>query len=154
MIDMSVFKHPEIDAMFRSFIGGTDDLDTELAALNAEVDAALAKRKSWMDEHMKDYAKAQVGEELYDLSKMRLLGTVTELYRYQSNQNPLYDTHMSVHYKYVPAGYQRAGYGNIIDNTSRQSMVSVGNADAYKKRLESEAKFLEYRASLIKSQPQ
>lgn len=33
------------------------ELDAELAALNAAVDGALAKRREWMDAHMVDYAK-------------------------------------------------------------------------------------------------
>lgn len=33
--------------------------DRELAALNAEVEASLAKRKDWMDAHMPDYARSK-----------------------------------------------------------------------------------------------
>ena len=53
----------------------------ELAELQAKLDAALAARTKWMDDHMADFAVVPVGEDLYDLSTGNRLGRVTELYR-------------------------------------------------------------------------
>jgi hypothetical protein len=69
-----------------------DELDAELAALNAAVNDALRKRREWMDKHMTDYAKFQVGDELVDMRTGRVLGTVCELYRYWGGRDDRYDT--------------------------------------------------------------
>ena len=93
----------------------------ELKQLNAEVDAVLAKRKAWMDEHMKDFAQVQVGEDIYDLSTRTKLGTVTKHYRYWGERNPVFDTSMNVHCEYQPNPNVRT-----FDNTSRQSALIWG----------------------------
>jgi hypothetical protein len=88
----------------------------ELKQLNAEVDAVLAKRKAWMDEHMKDFAKVQIGEDIYDLHTKRKLGVVTAHYRYWDHQhNPLYDNGMNVECQFQPNPREK-----FFDNTSRQ----------------------------------
>lgn len=89
----------------------TKALDAELALHNQAVDAAVANRKAWMDGHMKDYAKFQVGDEIYERESGRKLGVVTELYRYWGTNNALYDTSMSIEYKF-------SADGRYIDNTS------------------------------------
>ena len=94
----------------------------ELAYLNAEVDAVLAKRKAWMDEHMKDFAKVQIGEDIYDLRTNRKLGVVTEHYRYwDDHHNPLHDNSMSVECTYQPSPHEK-----FFDNTSRQPGLAWG----------------------------
>lgn len=108
------------------------ELLKDLHVLNADVTRVLAKRKSWMDAHMPDFAKVQVGEEIYDLDSGKRLGVVSKLYRYWDGQrNPLYDTGMDVHYEFNTGS-------NIFDNTSRQQ-VRVGTKkdldDEYRSRL-------------------
>lgn len=90
-------------------------LQRELDALNAEVQAVLAKRKAWMDAHMAEFARVPVGEEIYDLKTGQKLGTVTKHYRYwDEQQNPLYDTSMSVECEFEVRP-------NTYDNTSRHA---------------------------------
>ncbi len=113
-------------------------LDADLAALNAAVTAALKARRDWMDAHMQDYARYQVGEEIFDMATGRRLGVVSELYRYQSDQNPFYDTHMSVDYQYNKGG-------NCFDNTSRQIGLSIGNAEELAAKLKSDAEHAAWR---------
>ena len=94
-------------------------LDQELEALNAEVSAALAKRKEWMDANMENYAKVKVGEDIYDLQTGQLLGKVVSLYRYSAKHNPLYDTQMIIEYAFETSP-------NCIDNTSRHGVYTEG----------------------------
>ncbi len=90
-------------------------LDAKLDALNQAVEKAIHARTVWMNEHMKDYAKFQIGDEIYD-ERGYSLGTVTEHYRYHAG-DPRFDTSMFIHYRYrTPGGYN--------DNTSRQ--IGVG----------------------------
>lgn len=88
------------------------DLEAELKQLNETVDKALADRKQWMDDHMKDFAKYQVGEKLYDMNTGKLLGTITKLYRYWANHDPMLDRSMHIDYIYQTSP-------NMNDNTSR-----------------------------------
>jgi hypothetical protein len=83
-----------------------------LDQLNKAVDDAIATRKKWMDDHMVDYAKFQVGDEIYDGDTGRRLGVVTRLYRYHADRNPLLDRHMSIDYEFCVGK-------NMFDNTSR-----------------------------------
>lgn len=104
------------------------ELRNELMVLNAEVTAILAKRKAWMDAHMPEFAKVQVGESIYDLDTGRCLGIVSELYRYWDNQNnPLYDTSMDVCYQYNKGN-------NIFDNTSRRHVRIGSKSDLDRER--------------------
>lgn len=116
-------------------------LDDDLKRLNANVEAALAKRRAWMDAHMADYARFQVGETLFNMRTGELLGVVSKLYRYwaSSGDNPRYDTAMNVEYEFkTPAGY--------FDNTSRHAgTVWVGTAAQFADQLESKARLARLR---------
>jgi hypothetical protein len=101
-----------------------EQLSAELAALNADVGAALTKRKAWMDAHMADYARYRVGDELFDLDTGVQLGVVSRLYRYWDGGDPFYDTSMSVQYEWLTAG-------GWYDNSSRQPGLRFGNAEEY-----------------------
>lgn len=97
---------------------------SELAVLNSEVSAVLAKRKAWMDAHMVDFARVQVGDDIYNLQTGSKLGTVSRHYRYwDAQQNPLYDTAMDVCYEYHTGN-------NCFDNTSRQTILVGTQAEA------------------------
>ena len=78
----------------------TDAEKADLAALTAAIDAALAARTAWLDAKMVDCATLKVGEEIYDLEQCCCVGKVTELYRYWQHQNPIFDTELSVDYKF------------------------------------------------------
>lgn len=112
----------------------SNPLDDELKALNAKVDAALAERKAWMDAHMKDYARWQVGEVLYNLENGSTLGTISKLYRYQAEHNPFYDTSMSIDYEFQMSP-------NCFSNTSRLA-GSFGNLRELAALRKSQAEFL------------
>ena len=114
-----------------------DELNTELAALNAAVESAVRARRAWMDQHMADYAKFKVGDELIDMNTGRFIGTVCELYRYWGGRDDRYDTSMDIDYKYrepSPDGY------NFVDNTSRQPGLRVGTRKEYAEWAEVRAK--------------
>lgn len=112
-------------------------LDEELLALNSAVKDALASRKAWMDAHMPDYAKYQVGEAIYDLRTSRLLGEVIGHYRYWGG-NAEFDTSMSIEYRYKEPAPLRY---NFIDNTSRHAgTLSLGNAEELALHHESQAR--------------
>lgn len=99
-------------------------LDADLARLNDAVKHALRTRKAWMDEHMPDYAKVQVGEEIFDMRTCERLGVVTKLYRYHGDRDPRYDTSMSIEYEFETG---RSGCAIFHDNTSRHgSYFPVG----------------------------
>lgn len=98
-------------------------LDAELAEHNKAVAIVLGSRKAWMDAHMADYARFQIGDEIYDLTTGSKLGTVTEHYRYWAS-DPRFDDNMSIYYRYKT--YQPFGGYELIDNTSRQTGVMFG----------------------------
>lgn len=98
------------------------DLDAELKRLNQAVDDAVAARKAWMDAHMQQYSKHQVGDVLYDLTTGRCVGTVSALYRVHADDQR-FDRSMSVDLQ-----IRLGGLGNCHDNTSRQPHVSMGTA--------------------------
>lgn len=108
----------------------TKDDDDELARLNAAVDAALAARTAFLDSKMAQYAVAQVGEYVYDLSLGRKLGKVTRHYRYWTSQNVLYDRHLLIDYD-----FQADPDIPFVDNTSRQNVI-VGSHAQYIQHLE------------------
>lgn len=112
-------------------------LDAALQLLNEEVEAVLAKRKEWMDEHMPDYAKVQVGEEIFDLRTCERLGVVTKLYRFHADRDPRYDTSMSIEYEFETG---RRGCVVFHDNTSRHgSYFPVGTRQEAADRLKDRA---------------
>lgn len=90
-------------------------LREELKALNAEFFVAMEKRKAWMDAHMTDFARYQVGDEIFAMSNGARLGVVSKLYRYwgSDNRDPQYDTEMNIEYEYCTGN-------NCYDNTSRR----------------------------------
>lgn len=94
------------------------ELQAELDVLNVEVTAVLAKRKAWMDAHMQDFSNFKVGDEVYDANTGRLLGAVSELYRYHAEHSPQYDTHMTIEIQ-----FRMEGTTNCYDNSSRHAGV-------------------------------
>lgn len=97
------------------------DLDAELKRLNQAVDDAVAARKAWMDAHMQQYSKHQVGDVLYDLTTGRCVGTVSALYRFHADDQR-FDRSMIVDLE-----IQVSGLGYHV-NTSSQPHVSMGTA--------------------------
>ena len=107
----------------------TEALQKELELLNSEVTAVLAKRKKWMDDHMTDFAKFKVGDEIYNLQTGQYLGVISKLYRYwgEDHRDPQYDTAMNVEYQYHTGN-------NCYDNTSRQHIIIGTNDDLISQR--------------------
>lgn len=112
-----------------------EGIQEQLAALNAEVDAALKKRRDWMDAHMPECSAVKVGEDIWDIDRGVYLGVVTKLYRYWADRDPRYDTQMSIEAEYRE--YPNRGY---YDNTSRQTSVNFGSREEARSRLEARAK--------------
>ena len=106
-----------------------EPLQKELDALNAEVTAVLTKRKKWMDDHMADFAKYKVGEEIYNLQTGSRLGVISRLYRYwgEYHRDPQYDNQMNIEYEYHIGN-------NCYDNTSRQPIIIGTNDDLIKQQ--------------------
>ena len=73
-------------------------LDAKLETLNKAVGDAVAARTKWMDEHMADYSKFQIGDEIYSKNGIKL-GIVAELYRYHAGDSR-FDTSMYIHQRY------------------------------------------------------
>ncbi len=95
-------------------------LNAELRILNAEVKSALAKRRKWMDEHMADFARFQIGETIYDSRTERKLGVISKLYRYHGEiDNHDFDTDMHIEYEFKTSDDDISIRGGIYDNTSR-----------------------------------
>jgi hypothetical protein len=94
----------------------------KLARLNCDIDDAIKRRTKWLDSKMSEYSDIQVGDTIYNIQTKELLGIVTKLYRYQTNQNVIYDTTLSICYEF-------RRYDDIIDNTSRQPYVIVGKKE-------------------------
>lgn len=114
-------------------------LTAELKTLNDEVKAILAKRKAWMDAHMADFARYQIGEEIYDANTGRRLGVISKHYRYWGDRDPTYDTSMNVEYEFHTGN-------NCYDNTSRQPGLSICNLDELAARRKREADYLILKA--------
>ena len=114
-------------------------LATELDRLNAEVKTAIAKRERWMDAHMPDYAKYQVGEAIYDMRSGARLGVVSRLYRYWGGRDPQYDVSMVIDYEFkTPQGF--------YDNTSRHAGgLWIGTAQELTAYHESQARVARLR---------
>lgn len=101
----------------------TDDEQQELDELNAAVTAALTARRDWLDAKMHETSTLQVGDDIYDINAGMKLGTVSRLYRYQSdNYDGVYDTSVSCDYRYET-------HPRCFDNTSRQIGLSYGTRD-------------------------
>lgn len=100
----------------------TPEMEAELTALNKEVEEAMAKRTKWLDDHMAMVAKFQIGDEIYDIKTGRLLGVVTEHYRYHRG-DPRFDDSLSINYRY------KTEFHGVIDNTFRQMGVWFGTKE-------------------------
>ncbi|MBS4102418.1 hypothetical protein [Tsukamurella paurometabola] len=108
----------------------TDEERGELDALNAAVQEAIDTRREWLDAKMHEVATLKVGDDIYDIESGRKLGVVSRLYRYHTNQNALYDTHVTVDYEYETSP-------RCFGNTSSRLRLSVGTreeAASYAKR--------------------
>lgn len=95
-------------------------LQKELDALNAAVERAVVERTRWMNAHMTDFAKWQVGDELFHLDTGTRVGVVSRLYRYHGPQDSgpdayprdaRFDTAMNVEYEVNE-------YANVFGNSS------------------------------------
>ena len=119
------------------------ELQTELDTINKEVEAVLAKRTAWMDAHMQDFSKFNVGDPVYDVRTGQFLGTVTRLYRYWKDKDPRYDTSMS-----VVIEYRQAGHSNVYDNSSHYAGTgpSFGTLEEARKHAEGAAEYLAWKA--------
>jgi hypothetical protein len=95
--------------------------NNRLDELNASVDGAIQARTDWLDQKMAQYAKVQVGEEIYNIDTGQRLGVVSKHYRYQAGQNKLFDTRLSISYEYETSS-------GCFDNTSRQG-IPVGGKE-------------------------
>ena len=93
----------------------------ELAELNAAVNEALKRRRSWLDDKMLECSSIKPGDPLYDFKSGRFLGRVTKLYRRRRNyEEGVLDTSHYCHYEYMTGP-------NLFDNTSRQPTLTVTN---------------------------
>lgn len=89
-------------------------LQDEFDALNDEVEAAIKKRKEWITEHLADFSKFKVGDEIWDGRSGRKLGVVESLYHATwGRSGEVARESMGVYATYKDA----RGYN---DNTSRQ----------------------------------
>jgi hypothetical protein len=108
-----------------------EELDKELSILNNKVIDSIKERTKWLDEHMKDVAKFQIGDKIFN-SNGKELGVVSEYYRYWASQNIMYDTTLSVCYKYRVNPYD--SFCPTYDNTSRQIGCSFLTEEEVKAR--------------------
>lgn len=111
----------------------TKDEQRELDALNAAVTDAIAARRKWLDAKMHETSRLQPGDDIYDVRKGQRLGVVSELYRYHTGRNDLYDTDPSCDYRYETSP-------RCFDNTSRQVGLWYGTQ-------QEAADYAEWRAS-------
>lgn len=106
-----------------------------LAELNKAVDDAVAERTKWLDEQMVLRSKIKVGDEIYDLSTCKLLGKVSELYRFHRN-DMRYDRTLQTHYRFTKDG-------QYFENTSCRGYISIGTKEEAAKILRQRAEQLE-----------
>jgi hypothetical protein len=118
-------------------------LQTELDALNKEVEDTLAKRTTWMNAHMEDFSDFKVGDEVYNPNTGTLLGVVSRLYRYHQDGDPRYDDHMDVEIE-----YRMTGSKNCFDNSSRHAGggPSFGTREDALQTAKSRAEYLAWKA--------
>jgi hypothetical protein len=100
----------------------TEAEKTELALLNDAVDGAIQTRRDWLDAKMAETSKLKVGDDVYNLRSGARVGVVSELYRYHTERNDLFDTSHYCEYRYET-------HPNSFDNTSRQSGQSFGTRE-------------------------
>ena len=106
----------------------------ELDGLNTAVDLATEERTKWLDDKMPEYADIAIGEDIYDISSGRRLGTVSRHYRYHAG-DLRFDTELSINYEYETSK-------NCFDNTSRQIVLNYGTKNQASKYLDSLSKAL------------
>jgi hypothetical protein len=94
----------------------TPQEQAEFDAIKAEYRAAVAKKKEWLDRKMVETSNFKPGDFIFN-REGRVLGLVSELYRYWDSQNRA-DLDNCHH-----AQYQYYTSKNCRDNTSRQSGV-------------------------------
>ena len=105
-------------------------LDAKLETLNKAVGDAVAARTKWMDEHMADYSKFQIGDEIYSKNGIKL-GIGAELYRYHAGDSR-FDTSMYIHQRYR---VDNGGF-EYLDNTSRQTGRSFFTKEGIRRHLQ------------------
>jgi hypothetical protein len=102
--------------------------DAELAGLNAEVKAAIERRRAWLDAKMHELSTLKVGDGIYDIATGSRLGTVSALYRYwRDRDSGVRDTYLSCEYE-----YERAPH--VFHNTSSQSGRLFGTKEDAERR--------------------
>lgn len=115
----------------------------KLNKLNKRVEEAIKERSEWLDSKMPEYAKVQVGEDIYDLKFGVKLGVVSEHYRYWKDMGEdVRDNYLEINYEYNTGG-------NCYDNTSR-GHVLVGTKDDLIKYKEAELVLLFSKKALNK----
>lgn len=107
----------------------TEDEKHQLDNLTAAVTAAVEARRTWLDAKMHECSHLQVGDDIYDVNQGRKVGTVSKLYRYWRDRNPLLDDSHYCDYKYQTSA-------NGSDNTSRQVGRSFGTREDAIRRAE------------------
>lgn len=114
----------------------TAEEHAELEELNASVNNALEKRTAWLDAKILEVSSFALGDEIFDMSNGRLLGTVTDIQRFHRGHAE-FDNSVSFYYT-----YKMAGSGNSYDNTSRQ-YTRVGTKKDYADKLRRELDSIE-----------
>ena len=89
------------------------NLRAQLDHLNAEVQDAIDRRTKWLDMHMAQVCRLQIGDAIYDVNTGEKVGTVTEHYRYWASQRPDFDFSLEVDVK-----FEMEGMPNCFGNTS------------------------------------
>jgi DNA repair exonuclease SbcCD ATPase subunit len=92
-----------------------DQLNTVINRYQEAYKQAVEVKKEWLRENWHKYAKAQIGEELYDFKTGRVLGVVTKYY----GNSLLYPE------------YEFKTGSNTYSNTTSQMLVRVGNKENY-----------------------
>jgi len=119
----------------------TEEEQAELSALNADVKAAIEKRRAWLDAKMAECSSLKVGDDIYDLNSVQRLGRVARLYRYWRDRDEgVRDNSLHCDYKFETSP-------NCYDNTSRYGgALSYGTREDAAKRAEMKAQMLRMRS--------
>lgn len=111
----------------------------ELDVLNDKVKEAVEQRKEWLEKKMIEYAKFQIGEEIYALNIHKYggaLGTVSEFYLYPEPQE-FRKEELNICYQYETSR-------NCYSNTSSQEGACFVTKQEY---IEFKQKELDYITS-------
>jgi len=94
----------------------------KISKLTDDIDDALKVRTDYLEQLKDKYAKAKVGDRIFNERTGDLLGVCSKVYRYTSGHNfgGYHDSSVCIHYEYE----KRNGFGKnkIYDNTSRQEI--------------------------------